>query len=123
MKAETLIDDKIRPIIPTGSDKTIFFISISQTSYEVFFYAFIDGKPEQCYELAEKGDLDENELDLVFADIVKIIKESKLFQSDKINITTITIDKSGVKMDMEYYEKDARMYKIKKEWEQKMILS
>lgn len=118
MKPETLIYDKVRPIIPTGSDKTVFFASITQTSYEVFFYAFIDGNPVQCYELAEEGKLDENELDTVFATIVDIIKESKLFNSDKNNITTIIVDQSGVKMDVKYYEKDARMYKIKKEWEQ-----
>ena len=55
----------------------------------------------------------------MFATVVDIIKESKLFHSDKNNIVTITVDKSGVKMDMEYYEKDARLYKIKKEWENK----
>lgn len=123
MKPETLIYDKVRPIIPKGSDKTIFFSSITQTSYEVFFYSFIAGNPVQCYELAEEGKLDENELDSVFAAIVDIIKESKLFHGDENNIATITVDKTGVKMDMEYYEKDARMYKIKKEWEQKKVVS
>lgn len=121
MKPETLIYDKVRQIIPTGSDKTVFFASITQTSYEVFFYAFINGKAVQCYELAEEGKLDENELDSVFAAIVDVVKESKLFHGDKNNIATITIDKVGVKMDMEYYEKDARLYKIKKEWEQKIV--
>jgi hypothetical protein len=121
MKPETLIYDKVRPIIPLGSDKTVFFASITQTSYEVFFYAFIDGTPVQCYELAEEGKLDENELDSVFVVIVDIVKESKLFHSDKNNIVTITVDKSGAKMNVEYYEKDARMYKIKKEWEQNIF--
>ena len=121
MKIETLIYDKVKPIIPTESDKTVFFASITQTSYEVFFYALIDGNPVQCYELAEESKLDENELDSVFAAIVDIIKESKFFHDDNNNVVTITVDKSGIKMDVEYYEKDARMYKIKKEWEQKMF--
>lgn len=122
MKPETLIYEKVRPIIPNGSDKTVFFVAISQTSYEVFFYAFIEGKPVQCFELAEQGSLDENQLDSVFESIVGIIKESKLFRSDKYNISTMTVDKAGVKMDMEYCENDVRMYKIKKEWEQKNIV-
>lgn len=36
-------------------------------------------------------------------------------------IVTISIDQSGVKMDVEHYDKVVRMYKIKKEWEQKHI--
>lgn len=121
MKPETLIFTKIRSIIPTESDKTIFFASITQTSYEMFFYTFIGGKPVQCYELAEEGKLDENELEAVFAAVVDIIKESKVYKPDKNNIATITVDKSGVKMNVEYYDKDARMYKIKKEWEKSLV--
>ena len=121
MKPETLIYDKVRQIIPKGSSKTVFFASITETSYEVFFYAYIDGEPIQCFELAEHDMLDENELDTVFANIVDAIKESNLYQNDKNNIVTITVDKSGVKMDMEYVEKDARMYGVKKDWKQKNI--
>ena len=48
MKAETLIYEKVRTIIPIGSEKTVFFASVTETSYEMFFYAFLDGKPKQC---------------------------------------------------------------------------
>lgn len=121
MKPETLIYDKVRQIIPKGSLKTVFFASVTETSYEVFFYAYIDGNPVQCFELAEQELLDENELDTVFADIVDVIKKSKVYQNDKNNIATITVDKSGVKMDMEYVDKNARMYGVKKEWKQNNI--
>ena len=122
MKPETLIFDKVRSIIPDGSSKTVFFASVTETSYEVFFYAFIDGNPVQCFELAEQNLLDENELDTVFASIVEVIRNANIYQRDKNNIVTIIIDKSGVKMDMAYVERDARMYGIKKEWKQKNIL-
>ena len=121
MKAETLIYEKVRPIIPEGSSKTIFFVSVTQTSYEVFFYSFIDDKPMQCFELAEQEKLDENKLDLVFAAIVDILKKSKVYKADKNNIATITVDKSDVKMDIIYAEKGERMYAIKKEWKQNNI--
>lgn len=121
MKPETLIYEKVRNIIPEKSDKTVFFAAISQTSYEVFFYSFIDENPIQCYELAEQDLLDENELDAVFEAVAGIIRESKIFIADKNNIATIKVDKSGIKMDMEYADKDARMYKIKKEWEEKNV--
>ena len=42
-------------------------------------------------------------------------------KADKNNIATITVDKSSVKMEMTYAEKDARMYGIKKEWTQNNI--
>lgn len=121
MKPETLIYDKVRRIIPKESSKTVFFAAVTETSYEVFFYAYIDGNPVQCFELAEQGMLDENELDIVFAYIVDIIKESEFYQNDKNNIATITVDKSGVKMDMEYIKKDARIYGVKKKWKMNIL--
>lgn len=122
MKPETLIYEKVRTIIPKGSSKNVFFASVTETSYEVFFYSYIDNNPIQCFELAEQGKLDENELDAVFAAVVDILKESKIYKADKNNIATITVDKFGVKMDMAYAEKDARMYGIKKEWKQNTII-
>lgn len=121
MKAETLIYEKVRNIIPNGSEKTIFFAAIDETSYEIFFYAFIGGKAYQCFELAEQDILDENELDTVFSEIVRIIKESKIYSSDKKNIATIKIDKSGVKLDMVYADQEERLYWLKKKWEKEHI--
>lgn len=121
MKPETLIYEKVRQIIPKCSSKTVFFVSVTETSYEVFFYSFIDDKPIQCFELAEQGKLDANELDSVFAAIVDILKESKVYNAEKNNVATITVDKSGVKMNMAYEDKDVRIYGIKKKWKQNNI--
>ncbi len=122
MKPETMMYEKIMQILPENSDKTIFFASITKTSYEIVFYSFINGEPKQCYALAEEGKLDENILAEVFDSMVTIIRNSKVFKDDKINIATIRIEKSQIRMDMEYYDKDAHMYKIKKDWQQKNIL-
>lgn len=116
MKAETLIFDKVKSIIPDNSEKTVFFAAISNTSYEVFFYSFKDGKAVQCFTLAEQGVLDGDELDSVFEAIVKIIKESKDYNQDKLNIATITVDDAGMKMNIDYYEINDRLYRIKKDW-------
>lgn len=118
MKLETLIFDKVKKIIPKKSEKTIFFLGITNTSQEVFFYSFIDGKAIQCYTLAEQYELDENELAKVFSEVVNLIKESKLYIADKYNVGTIVIDKFGMKMDIEYYNMDISEYKIQKEWKQ-----
>ena len=116
MKLETLIYDKIRKIIPDKSEKTVFFVGITKTSHEVYFYTFIDGQSVQCYTLAERYELDENELAEVFSEIVGIIKESKLYNQDKYNVSTILLDKSGIKISIEYHGMEASEYKIQKKW-------
>ncbi|MDO4976715.1 MAG: DUF600 family protein [Eubacteriales bacterium] len=121
MKPETLIFDKVRKILPDMSDKTIFFVGITKTSQEVYFYSFINGEAVQCYTLAEQYELDENELAEVFSEIVEIIKDSKLYIPDKYNVGTISIDKSGIKLDMGYYDMDASEYRIQKEWKKDKI--
>lgn len=121
MKPETLIFDKVRKILPEKSDKTIFFVGITKTSREVYFYSFINGEAVQCYTLAEQYELDENELAEVFSEIVEIIKSSKLYISDKYNIGTITVDKSGIKLDMGYHDMNASEYRIQKAWKKDNI--
>ena len=118
MKPETLIFDKVRKIIPDKSEETIFFVGITNTSREVYFYSFIEGKAIQCYTLAEQYELDENELSEVFLEIVSIIKESKLYTPDKYNVGTIIFDKSGIKLNMEYYDMDVSEYKNQKQWKE-----
>lgn len=121
MKPETLIFDKVRKIIPDKSDKTIFFVGITNTSQEVYFYSFIEGKAVQCYTLAEQYELDENELAEVFSEVVRIIKESKLYIPDKYNVGTISVDKAGIKLDMGYHDMDASEYRIQKEWKKEYV--
>lgn len=116
MKPETLIFNKVRKIIPEKSEKTIFFVGITNTSQEVYFYSFFDGKSIQCYTLAEQYELDENELAEVFSDVVDIIKESKLYNADKYNVGTIVVDRRGVNLYMEYHDMDESEYRIQKEW-------
>lgn len=121
MKPETLIFDKVRKILPDKSEKTIFFVGITKTSQEVYFYSFIDGVAVQCYTLAEQYELNENELAEVFSEIVGIIKKSKLYIPEKYNVGTITVDKSGIKLDMSYHDMNASEYRIQKEWKERNI--
>jgi hypothetical protein len=121
MKPETLIYDKIKKIIPEKSEKTVFFAGITNTSKEVYFYTFIDGKYEQCFSLAEKYEFDENELSEVFSNVVKIIKDSTLYLNDKYNIATIIVDNEEVSIKMEYFDVDISEYKIQKEWKKKYL--
>lgn len=116
MKPETLIFDVIKRIIPEKSKKTIFFVGITDTSQEVFFYSLIEDKMVQCYTLAEQYELDENELSKVFSDVVNIIKASKYYIEGKYNVGTIILDKTGINLDMEYFDMESSEYRIQKEW-------
>lgn len=116
MKPETMIYVKVKRIIPEKSEKTVFFVGMTDTSQETFFYAFIDGKPIQCFTLAEQDELDENELTDVFSDIVNVLRESKLYTPGKYNVGTIVVDGTGIKLGVENYEMNVSEYKIKKEW-------
>ena len=121
MKPETLIYQKVTDIIPEKRTKTVLYCGITNTSQETFFYAFIDDEPIQCYTLAEQYELDENELGEVFSEIVDIIKNSKNYVKDKYNVATIVVDKSGIKMNIEYYDMNESEYRIQKRWRKENI--
>ena len=124
MISKTILLDKIIQVVPDICDKAVFFMAVTETSYEVFFYSFIDGEPKQCYGMAEDGLLDENILHHVFASMVEVIRKSEEFQKEKLNVITISYGKLGYVLDVQYtpYERDVHIYKIKKEWMKKHIL-
>lgn len=121
MKLETLIFDKVKKILPDNSDKNIFFVGITRTSQEVYFYSFINGEAVQCYTLAEQNILDENELSVIFSEVVELVKSSTLYNPDKYNIGTINIDENGINFDMVYHDMDVSEYRIQKKWKKDNI--
>lgn len=123
MKIETMVFDNLKKIIPTSASKTILFANVTDTSYELFFYcALADGEMHQCYTLAENGILDSHLLDLSFSKIALQIRSDKKYKAGNNNVFTFVVDNSGVHLDVEYYEKDAKMYKLKKAWKEKYII-
>lgn len=123
MKLETLVFDSLKKIIPKDATKTVLFASVMDTRYELFFYClFEDGAFKQCYTLAEDGILDSHLLDITFAKIVEQIKSDKKYKADNCNVFTVTVDNNSVLMDVDYYSKNAKVYKIKKEWKEKYLI-
>ena len=122
MKLETLIYDAIKKVIPQESLKTAVYANVTDTSYEIFFYClFPQNGYRQCYDLAEADVLDAHLLDMTFEEIAKVIKTDKAYESERNNLFTFIIDASGVKMTVEHFAKDTRMYRIKKEWTEKNL--
>ena len=123
MKLETLVFDSLRKIIPQDASKTVLFANVTDTSYELFFYSlFDDGIFKQCYTLAENGILDSHMLDVCFSKIAEQIRADKEYRPDSKNVFTFIVDDRGVCLNVDYYSKNARIYKIKKDWKEKYIV-
>lgn len=122
MKIETMVFDNLKKIIPADASKTILFANVTDTSYELFFYcALADGELHQCYTLAENGILDSHLLDLSFSKIALQIRLDKKYKADSNNIFTFIVDNGGVRLDVEYCDRNAKMYKVKKDWKAKYL--
>lgn len=122
MKIETLVFDSLRKVIPQDATKTILFASVTDTSYELFFYSSFDNDIfKQCYTLAEDGILDVHLLDMTFAKIAEQIRADKKYKANSNNVFTFMVDGHGIGLDVDCYGVDAKLYKIKKEWKAKYI--
>lgn len=122
MKIETLVFDNLKKVIPKNASKTILYANVTDSSYELFFYClFEDGIFKQCYTLAEDGILDSHLLDITFAKIAEQIRTDKKYKANNYNVFTVTVDNDGVRLDVDCYSKDAKMYKIKKGWKEKYL--
>lgn len=123
LRIETLVFDSLKKIIPQDVSKTILFANVTDTSYEVFFYSsFKDGAFKQCYTLAEDGIIDAHLLDVCFSKIAEQIRADKKYRPDSTNVFTFTVDERSVCLNVDYYSEGARMYKIKKDWQEKYTM-
>lgn len=122
LKIETLIFDKIRKVLPLSASKSVLYACVSDTNRELFFYSLMEGGTwKQCFSLAEEGLLEENELEEIFSDIADVIKADKKFQVSKLNLFSVIFDKTGVNLSVDYYDKNARIYSIKKNWKNRYL--
>ena len=98
--------------------KTIsFFAKITNTSYEMFFYLDDGTDKMQCYEMAEKGMLDENELDRIFGNIAKEFKAMDDFDAELMSIISFVMDTNKVlEFEVKKYDKSEKVQGLKKQW-------
>lgn len=104
---------KIKDMEEHGITNISAIALVSDTSSEVIFYGDVEGKRLQSNDLVEKGKVRPEVMDHFYDDITKAVRTSDWFKSDKMNI--IKADRDSV--DVTYVEKQCRVYKIIKEWE------
>lgn len=75
---ENYISEQISKIIPEY-EKLDVRANISDSSHSIEFYATIDGKKMQCYEMVDDGLIKEKELDVIFKDIANYVRNTSEF--------------------------------------------
>lgn len=106
------IHDEILKIEAKGLSDIELLALVTETSYEVVFYAKCDGKMRQSNDLAEDGILTLGFVDEIYAADAKVVCEDKKYDSSKMNI----VKSSGDDITVEYDEKSCRTYGLKKNW-------
>lgn len=106
------IHDEIIKIEANGLSDIELLALVTDTSYEVVFYAKYDGRMRQSNDLAEDGVLTLDFVDEIYAAVAKVVREDKKYDSGKMNI----VKASGEEITVEYDEKNCRTYGLKKNW-------
>ena len=87
---------------------------VTETSYEVIFYAKYDGQLLQSNDLAEKGIIQPGFVDSIYEEVSNIIRNSDKYDASKMNIIKV----SSKSISVSYEDKNCRVYGIKKKWKE-----
>ena len=75
---------KISELVPQYEKLEVDAI-VNDDSYSISFYATVNGKRLQCYQLADKGIVSEKLVDATFEDIAKFIRASDEYTAAQLN--------------------------------------
>lgn len=87
---EKYIKSKLTPLVPRANAFDVR-VNVSDSSYSVEFFATINGKKYQCYDLVEIGLIDEKKLDDTFKNIANYIRTCSDYKDGKVNKYTFHI--------------------------------
>lgn len=108
------IYDEILKIEAKGLSDVELLALVTDTSYEVVFYARHAGRLRQSNDLAEDGVLSPGFVDEIYEAVAKAVRESKKYASGRMNI----VKASAENIETEYEEKNCRTYSLKKKWKE-----
>lgn len=91
---------------------------ITKTTSEIIFYGEIQGKIYQSNNMIEENLIDSLKIEKFYENIAKIIRSDKEFREEKMNIVKVNREK---KFSIEIDEKNCKVYKIKKDWKNKIF--
>lgn len=108
-----LIKEKLLKVKEKGFSNVELLALVTNSSYEVMFYAKRDDDYFQSNAMVEDGMLTWEFVDKIYNEVAHIIRNSKEYDPDKLNVVKVALDKE---MTISYEERDSHQYKLKKEW-------
>lgn len=106
----------IKKIEAKGLSRIELLALVSETSYEIVFYAKYQGEMRQSNDLAESGIISLGFVDAIYEEVAEIIKMSKMYNYTKMNILKV----SDEKISVDYEERDCKLYSLKKKWKEEI---
>ncbi len=89
---QKLIEEQIWKLVP-GCEKLEFWGNVSDSSFAMEFFATVDGKRMQCYQMADEGLLKEKELDAAFKTIADHFRTDQQYICGESNQISFEIQK------------------------------
>ncbi len=122
------IANRLQSVLPVKWNKVCLYAEISEKSYEIFYYCFINGvdKPVQCYDLTKDYQIEEEQIDQVFEEINAILKPVRLASKEpgKNVWTNYTLVFESTGRFWEYFDYtnlENGTYEYKKQWKEKYL--
>ena len=112
------IYDEIMKIEEKGLSSIDLLALVTETSYEVIFYAKYNNKVYQSNDLVENGILTSDFVDNIYEEVANIIRMDKKYDPEKLNIVKAFDDY----IVTEHEEKNCRVYALKKKWKKEIGL-
>ena len=103
----------ISEIEKLGLDGVDLLALVTDTSYDVTFYADVDGKRIQSNTMADEGLIDSVRLMVFYEKIATIIRAESSFDVSALNVVTVN---RNFEVSISKMERNAHVYAIKKEW-------
>ena len=103
----------ISEIEKLGLDGVDLLALVTDTSYDVTFYADVDGKRIQSNTMAEEGLLDSVKLMAFYEKIATVIRAGSSFDASALNVVKVN---RNSEVSMSRMERNAHVYAVKKEW-------
>lgn len=89
---EKFVADTLALLVPTY-EKLDVRANIGDKTHSVEFFATIDGKKMQCYDMADNGMLKEKDLDVAFKAIAEYVRTTADYNPGTINKFKFTLTK------------------------------
>lgn len=108
-------------VLPNGWEKAILYAQITENSYELFYYAKVNGEYINNFDLEKEGlGVDRQEVRKHFREIYEILLPN--YRENQWYAMTFILSKTGeFTVDYEYTDYSEDTFSYKKIWKEKYI--